>query len=169
MRLRMTTLVFSHNGGYGVGSPSFRQRMSETHQDFEAEKNIGNRYDLHIRPVGSFGSEGTIAMQPDPSPKAKRRELMMASVPMARDPVCGMMVDPLSAAGKYEHTGTTYYFCHPRCEERFRGDPEGYLSGKYTQSHGRCAGQAGDRIYLPDVSRRGVGETRGLSVLWHGA
>ncbi len=74
-------------------------------------------------------------MNPDPShPKPKRRELMMASVPMAQDPVCGMTVDPLSAAGKYEHGGTTYYFCSPRCEERFRGDPDGYLSGKYAQS-----------------------------------
>ena len=74
-------------------------------------------------------------MPHDPSfPKPKRRELMMASVPMARDPVCGMMVEPLSAAGKYDHAGTTYYFCHPRCEERFRSDPDGYLSGKYTQS-----------------------------------
>ena len=88
-------------------------------------------------------------MQPDPSPKAKRRELMMASVPMARDPVCGMMVDPLSAAGKYEHAGTTYYFCHPRCEERFRGDPEGYLSGKYTQSMDDAPAQPGTEYICP--------------------
>lgn len=74
-------------------------------------------------------------MPSDPSiQKPKRRELMMASVPMVRDPVCGMSVDPLSAAAKYEYAGTTYYFCHPRCEERFRGDPDGYLSGKYAQS-----------------------------------
>ncbi len=71
----------------------------------------------------------------DPSvKKPKRRELMMASVPPVQDPVCGMMVDPLSAAGTCDHAGTTYYFCHPRCEERFRGDPDGYLSGKYTQA-----------------------------------
>ena len=74
-------------------------------------------------------------MPPDPSvKKPKRRELMMASVPQVQDPVCGMMVDPLSAAGSYDHKGTTYYFCHPRCEERFRSDPDGYLSGKYTQA-----------------------------------
>lgn len=74
-------------------------------------------------------------MPPDPSAKKpKRRELMMAGVPPVQDPVCGMMVDPLSAAGKYDHAGTTYYFCHPRCEERFRSDPDGYLSGKYTQT-----------------------------------
>ncbi|MYJ21871.1 MAG: heavy metal translocating P-type ATPase [Nitrospira sp. SB0673_bin_12] len=74
-------------------------------------------------------------MPPDPSvKKPKRRELMMASVPPVQDPVCGMMVDPLSAAGTYNHEGTTYYFCHPRCEERFRSDPDGYLSGKYLRA-----------------------------------
>ena len=74
-------------------------------------------------------------MPPDPSvKKPKRRELMMAGVPPVQDPVCGMMVDPLSAAATYDHEGTTYYFCHPRCEERFRSDPDGYLSGKYIQA-----------------------------------
>ena len=82
-----------------------------------------------------IGSEGITGMPPDPSvSKPKRRELMMASMPPARDPVCGMMVDPLSAAATYKHAGTTYYFCTPRCEERFRSDPDGYLSGKYTPS-----------------------------------
>ncbi len=68
------------------------------------------------------------------SPNPRRRELMMASLPMAQDPVCGMSVDPLTASGKSEHNGTIYYFCSPRCVERFRGDPDGYLSGKYRQS-----------------------------------
>ena len=66
--------------------------------------------------------------------KSGRRELMMATVARVMDPVCGMMVDPLSAAGEFEYRGKTYYFCNPRCEERFRRDPEGYLSGKYKQS-----------------------------------
>lgn len=69
-----------------------------------------------------------------PKPQRKRRELTMATVVKVMDPVCGMMVDPLSAAGKYDHAGTTYYFCNPRCEEQFRRDPDGYLSGKYHQS-----------------------------------
>ncbi|MEC4674793.1 MAG: heavy metal translocating P-type ATPase [Nitrospirota bacterium] len=56
---------------------------------------------------------------------------MMATVEKIKDPVCGMMVDPLQAAAKYEHGGKTFYFCHPRCQERFQGDPEGYLSGRY--------------------------------------
>jgi Cu+-exporting ATPase len=46
---------------------------------------------------------------------------------MARDPVCGMDVDPAQAAGSHEHEGTTYYFCSASCLERFRADPERYV------------------------------------------
>ncbi|RMH07257.1 MAG: YHS domain-containing protein, partial [Nitrospirae bacterium] len=68
-----------------------------------------------------------------PKPGSKRRELSMAQVQQVQDPVCGMMVDPRTAAGSYRHDGTTYYFCHTHCLERFQRDPEGYLSGKYKQ------------------------------------
>jgi P-type Cu+ transporter len=48
-----------------------------------------------------------------------------------KDPVCGMTVNPASAkGGSFEHRGHTYYFCNPRCRERFAGDPERYLSPK---------------------------------------
>ena len=43
------------------------------------------------------------------------------------DPVCGMTVEPRSAAGSYEYHGTTYYFCNPSCLARFRKDPESFL------------------------------------------
>ncbi len=55
----------------------------------------------------------------------------MADTAMVRDPVCGMMVSPLSAAGHYAYQGVSYFFCHPQCEERFRGDPDGYLAGAH--------------------------------------
>jgi len=46
-----------------------------------------------------------------------------------KDPVCGMMVNPATAkGGSHEHQGVTYSFCNPRCNERFRGDPEKYLN-----------------------------------------
>ena len=66
--------------------------------------------------------------------KPKRRELSMAKVEQVKDPVCGMMVDPLTAAGQFEHAGTMYYFCNPRCRDRFSHDPDGYLTGKHQQS-----------------------------------
>ncbi len=46
----------------------------------------------------------------------------------AIDPVCGMTVDPTHARGKFDHEGVTYYFCNPRCLEKFRADPHKYLS-----------------------------------------
>ena len=43
------------------------------------------------------------------------------------DPVCGMTVDPARSAGAHEHGGRTYYFCSPRCRERFAADPTRYV------------------------------------------
>src|SRR3954469_12127698 len=49
---------------------------------------------------------------------------------MALDPVCGMTVEPATAAGRSDYKGTTYYFCSKRCVSAFESDPERYLSGK---------------------------------------
>src|SRR5690349_6683820 len=46
------------------------------------------------------------------------------------DPVCGMTVDPAQAAGRYEYKSTTYYFCNPRCEQKFKSAPETFLDRK---------------------------------------
>jgi Cu+-exporting ATPase len=43
------------------------------------------------------------------------------------DPVCGMTVQPATAAGSYEYGGKTYYFCATRCRDKFRDDPDYYL------------------------------------------
>jgi Cu+-exporting ATPase len=54
----------------------------------------------------------------------------MASTPEASrgpggvtDPVCGMAVDPATAAGSHIHHGAAHYFCSLSCLERFRADP----------------------------------------------
>ena len=44
------------------------------------------------------------------------------------DPVCGMTVEPESAAGSYEYKGKSYYFCSASCLEKFRAEPEKYLA-----------------------------------------
>ncbi len=46
------------------------------------------------------------------------------------DPVCGMTVEPASAAGSYEFEGKTYYFCNPSCRNKFKADPTKYLKGE---------------------------------------
>jgi len=48
--------------------------------------------------------------------------------PLATDPVCGMKVDPRSAAGSVEHGGMKYYFCSKHCVERFTADPSKYVT-----------------------------------------
>jgi Cu+-exporting ATPase len=45
-----------------------------------------------------------------------------------KDPVCGMMVVPATAAGSVDHDGRTYYFCSAHCIERFRGEPARFLA-----------------------------------------
>ncbi len=44
------------------------------------------------------------------------------------DPVCGMTVDPESAAGSFEHKGETYFFCSAHCLHKFREAPEQFLN-----------------------------------------
>ena len=54
----------------------------------------------------------------------------MASI---KDPVCGMMVEPGSAAAQATYQGQTYYFCSEQCRQQFEQSPE------------RFAGNAGSR------------------------
>ena len=46
----------------------------------------------------------------------------------AIDPVCGMTVQPATAAGSYEYQGQTYYFCATSCLTKFRAEPIHYLT-----------------------------------------
>lgn len=46
------------------------------------------------------------------------------------DPVCGMKVDPKNAKGSFEYQNKSYYFCNPKCLEKFKADPEKYLKPK---------------------------------------
>src|SRR5438034_8741106 len=44
------------------------------------------------------------------------------------DLVCGMTVNPDTASGFYEYQGEIYYFCSTHCLDKFRADPEQFLS-----------------------------------------
>jgi Cu+-exporting ATPase len=45
----------------------------------------------------------------------------------ARDPVCGMSVTIAGARHTAEYAGQTWYFCSPRCREKFVAEPEAWL------------------------------------------
>jgi Cu+-exporting ATPase len=47
---------------------------------------------------------------------------------MAKDPVCGMQVNEMSAAAKSEHGGKTYYFCSAACKATFDKHLEKYAT-----------------------------------------
>ncbi len=53
-----------------------------------------------------------------------------ASTEKVKDPVCGMTIDPKTAAATRVHEGTTYYFCSPGCAKAFESDPKKYVAGK---------------------------------------
>jgi P-type Cu+ transporter len=44
------------------------------------------------------------------------------------DPVCGMTVEPDTAAAAWEYRGQTHYFCSLGCFERFKAEPERFLA-----------------------------------------
>ncbi|MBE7201018.1 MAG: heavy metal translocating P-type ATPase [Parafilimonas terrae] len=45
----------------------------------------------------------------------------------AKDPVCGMMVDPHATKHRAEHDGHPYYFCSNGCRTKFEADPARYV------------------------------------------
>ena len=44
------------------------------------------------------------------------------------DPVCGMKVEVATAKHVAEHEGRKYYFCNPRCREKFLAKPDQFLA-----------------------------------------
>ena len=65
---------------------------------------------------------------------AERRPVSSAPAPppaaeTALDPVCGMSVVVAKARHTAEHGGRTWYFCNPRCRERFLATPERWAAG----------------------------------------
>ncbi|AMV17429.1 heavy metal translocating P-type ATPase [Planctomyces sp. SH-PL14] len=57
------------------------------------------------------------------------------------DPVCGMSVDPQSAAGTTTYEGQAYYFCSAGCRAKFVAHPEQYAgSGRPASPEGMAKG-----------------------------
>jgi Cu+-exporting ATPase len=80
---------------------------------------------------GSGGGSGS-SSSPFPMHPSSQSEMQASdehdAEQLEKDPVCGMTVDPEKAAAKVEHDGKTYYFCSPRCAERFSKEPEKFLT-----------------------------------------
>src|ERR1700685_291388 len=57
----------------------------------------------------------------------------------AKDPVCGMTVDPPQARGKAKYHGDTYFFCSPGCMHKFTAEPARDVGDSGTPGNGAAA------------------------------
>jgi Cu+-exporting ATPase len=56
---------------------------------------------------------------------------------MATDPVCGMTVNPKTAAGKYQYNGQSYFFCSHHCLTKFKEDPDKFMNSRTNERYAR--------------------------------
>ena len=83
----------------------------------------------------------------------------------AKDPVCGMTVDPVTAKHRVEHAGKTHVFCSAGCATKFSADPGRYLGDPADRAraepHAAAAAPA-DAIYTcpmhPEIEQVGPGD-----------
>src|SRR5580693_7931690 len=61
---------------------------------------------------------------------------------LAKDPVCGMSVDPATANHRAEHGGKTFVFCSGRCREKFVTDPARFVAAPAHAAAGAAHGHA---------------------------
>ena len=90
------------------------------------------------------------------------------------DPVCGMKVFEKPDAIHRVHGGATYYFCNPRCAEKFDADPGRFINapGSEPMRHARSPARAHARrrpVHLPDAPRDREERAGKLSALRDGA
>ncbi|MGE3153852.1 MAG: heavy metal translocating P-type ATPase [Nitrospiraceae bacterium] len=71
---------------------------------------------------------------------------------MASDPICGMTVEPVTAAGRYDYEGTTYYFCSQHCLHTFQANPVRYANASSTRS----SATATSPLMMPSLSKKGL-------------
>ena len=87
-------------------------------------------------------------MHPQPG---KKNHKHLTGEAQALDPVCGMTVNPETAAGSYEYSGKTYYFCSTHCLHRFQADPEEFLNKPTAAKNAPPTGQAYTCPMHPEV------------------
>ncbi len=61
-------------------------------------------------------------------PEHRHASIAPGAAALVKDPVCGMDVDPATAAFRTTYEGRTYYFCSQGCERSFVADPKRYLN-----------------------------------------
>ncbi|MFO0842283.1 MAG: heavy metal translocating P-type ATPase [Gemmataceae bacterium] len=93
-----------------------------------ATKGVTVRHGAHV-PRGALEDALANAGYPAAAEGHGRRESQRVAARgvTVKDPVCGMDVDPGSAAAQSTHAGATYSFCSASCQRKFDADPTRYL------------------------------------------
>ncbi len=65
------------------------------------------------------------------------------------DPICGMTVEPESAAGKFNYDGQTYYFCSVHCQKLFQTDPAKYSAASQARQAAKGVTRGAERAEEP--------------------
>ncbi|MGE4220610.1 MAG: heavy metal translocating P-type ATPase [Alphaproteobacteria bacterium] len=81
-----------------------------------------------------------------------------ATAATAIDPVCGMTVDPAKTAHKHTHDGTEYFFCSARCVEKFKAEPERWLTDQKPAPDPAPPGTQYTCPMHPEIVRDGPGD-----------
>jgi YHS domain-containing protein/uncharacterized membrane protein YraQ (UPF0718 family) len=63
----------------------------------------------------------------DQRPITHHQQVRRADMSQQIDPICGMTVDPESAAATRDYAGKAYYFCSPGCAKAFDLKPESFV------------------------------------------
>ena len=75
------------------------------------------------------------------------------------DPICGMEVEPSTAAASHVHNGQTYFFCSHHCLAKFKQDPEKFLksTGAGHAAHGQEHAHAHAAPQIPKADKANDG------------
>jgi Cu+-exporting ATPase len=80
---------------------------------------------------------------------------------VARDPVCGMNVDPATSKHPFDYRGETFHFCSVGCRTKFAADPSKYLDNNKQQTRAQQADTPAGAIYTcpmhPEIRQVGPG------------
>ncbi|MDL1890297.1 heavy metal translocating P-type ATPase [Nitrospirales bacterium NOB] len=101
-----------------------------------------------------FNSAPTLIQLGNRPSRGKTLPMMMTPAPSKTttgviDPVCGMTVEPATAAGSFPYHGTTYYFCCQGCLTKFQADPQRYLSPSTAATAPKAPAPPGTKYICP--------------------
>ncbi len=69
-----------------------------------------------------------------------------------RDPVCGMTVDPKTAAASSQFRGQTFYFCSAHCRQKFDASPASFVD-QAAPAAGGCGCGSAQTLTVPQDHR----------------